>query len=156
MERLLTDPWARAAETQIDPYLMSDEATAFIALGENYFRHDTVNHSSREYVRDAVHVNSVEGFNSRVRRTIAGVFHQISPQHAHLYFDEIGFRWSQRIVTGQAVRKSRNGVERMKTMWSRVPPALQLLQVFRAATGRQMRGSPDGGIIVKSAVAVFG
>ncbi|WP_065375623.1 IS1595-like element ISRm32 family transposase, partial [Ensifer adhaerens] len=54
---------ARAAEAQIDPdaYLMSDEATAFIALGENYARHDTVKHSSREYVRDAVHVNSVEG-----------------------------------------------------------------------------------------------
>ncbi|CCM70062.1 hypothetical protein BN406_03780 (plasmid) [Sinorhizobium meliloti Rm41] len=33
----------------------------------------------------------------------------------------------------------------MKTLWSRVPPALQLLQVFRAATDRQMRRSPDGG-----------
>ncbi|RVP68306.1 IS1595 family transposase [Sinorhizobium medicae] len=149
---------ARAAEAQIDPdaYLMSDEATAFIALGENYARHDTVKHSSREYVRNAVHVNSVEGFNARVRRTIAGVFHHISPRHADLYFHEIGFRWSQRIVTGQAVRKSRNGRERMKTLWSRVPPALQLLQVFRVATGRQLRRSPDGGIIVKSAVAVFG
>ncbi len=149
---------ARAAGTQIEPHacLMSDEATAFIALGENYARHDTVKHSSREYVRDAVHVNSVEGFNSRVHRTIAGVFHHISPQHADLYFHESGFRWSQRIVTGQAVRKSRNGREHMKTLWSRVPPALQLLQVFRAATGRQMRRSPDGGIIVKSAVAVFG
>ncbi|MGO4659935.1 IS1595 family transposase, partial [Ensifer sp. 2YAB10] len=83
-------------------------------------------------------------------------FHHISPQHADLYFHEIGFRWSQRIVTGQAVRKTRNGRERMKTMWSRVPPALQLLQIFRAATGRQLRRSQDGGIIVKSAVAVFG
>jgi hypothetical protein len=149
---------ARAAETQIDPdaCVMSDEATAFIALGENYAGHETVKHSSREYVRDAVHVHSVEGFNSRVRRTIAGVVHHISPQHADLYFHEIGFRWSQRIVTGQVVRKSRNGRERMKTLWSRVPPVLQLLQVFRAATGRQMRRSPDGGIIVKSAVAVFG
>ncbi len=44
----------------------------------------------------------------------------------------------------------------MKTMWSRVPPALQLLQIFRVATGRQLRRSLDGGIIVKSAVAVFG
>lgn len=148
---------ARAAGTQIEPRacLMSDAATAFIALGENYASHDTVKHSSREYVGDAVHVNSVEGFNSRVRRTIAGVFHHISPQHADLYFHEIGFRWSQRIVMGQAVRKSRNGRERIKTL-SRVPPALQLLQVFRVATGRQIRRSPNGGIIVKSAVTVFG
>jgi hypothetical protein len=44
----------------------------------------------------------------------------------------------------------------VQTLWARVPPALQLLQVFRFATGRQMRRSPDGGIIIKSAVAVFG
>ncbi len=149
---------ARAAEAQIDPdaYLMSDEATAFIALGENYARHDTVKHSSREYVRDAVHVNSVEGFNARVRRTIAGVFHHISPQHADLYFHEIGFRWSQRTVTGQAVRKTRNGRERMKTMWSRVPPALQLLQIFARDRPVNFAEVRMVGITVKSAVAVFG
>lgn len=113
-------------------------------------------HSSGEYVRDAVHVNSVEGFNSRVRRTIAGVFHHISPQHADLYFHEIGFRWSQRVVTGNVIRKTRHGRESVRTLWSRVPPALQLTNVFRTATGRQMRRSPYGGIIIKSAVAVFG
>ncbi|WP_435655829.1 IS1595 family transposase [Brucella pituitosa] len=147
---------AIAPQVELQAHLMSDEAKAFMAIGESFATHETVNHSSREYVRDAVHVNSVEGFNARVRRTIAGVFHHISPELADLYFHEIGFRWSQRIVTGQAVRKSRNGRESIKTLWSRVPPALQLLQVFRAATGRQMRRSPDGGITIKSAVAVFG
>jgi hypothetical protein len=70
---------------------MSDEAKAFMAIGESFAKHETVKHSSHEYVRDTVHVNLVEGFNSGVRRTIAGVFHHISPQHADLYFDEIGF-----------------------------------------------------------------
>ncbi|BAB52169.1 msl5783 [Mesorhizobium japonicum MAFF 303099] len=98
----------------------------------------------------------MEGFNSRVRRTIAGVFHHISPQHADLYFHEIGFRWSQRVVSGSAIRKTRHGREIMRRLWSRVPPALQLPTVFCAATGRQMRRSPDGGITIKSAVAVFG
>ncbi len=45
---------------------MSDEAKAFMASGESFAKHEAVKHSSREYVRDAVHVNSVEGFNSRV------------------------------------------------------------------------------------------
>lgn len=148
----------RVVETQITPNarLMSDEAKAFMAVGESFAEHETVKHSSGEYVRDAVHVNSVEGFNSRVRRTIAGVFHHISPQHADLYFHEIGFRWSQRVVTGSTVRKTRHGREIVRTLWSRVPPALQLPNVFRAAIGRQMRRSPDGGISIKSAVAVFG
>ncbi len=46
-----------------------------VAIGESFAKHETAKHSSGEYVRDTVHVNSVEGFNSRVRRTIAGVFH---------------------------------------------------------------------------------
>lgn len=116
----------------------------------------TVKHSSGEYVRENVHVNSTEGFNSRVRRTIAGVFHHISPRHADLYFHEIGFRWSQRIVTRSAVRTTRHGREIRQIHWSRVPPALQLLNVFRSVTGRQMRRSPDGGLVIKSTVAVFG
>lgn len=135
---------------------MSDEAKAFVAIGQSFADHETVNHSGREYVRDEVHVNSVEGFNSRIRRTIAGVFHHISPQHADLYFHEMGFRWSQRVIERQAVRKTRSGSQIKRTIWSRVPPALQLVQVFRFAIGRQMRRSPNGGITIKSSVAVFG
>jgi len=51
---------------------------------------------------------------------------------------------------------ARHSRETIRTLWSRVPPALQLLSVFRTATERQMRRSPDGGIIIKSAVAVLG
>lgn len=148
----------RVVENQIerDAHLMSDEAKAFVAIGTSFAEHDTVKHSSGEYVRENVHVNSTEGFNSRVRRTIAGVFHHISPRHADLYFHEIGFRWSQRIVTRSAVRTTRHGREIRQIHWSRVPPALQLLNVFRFATGRQMRRSPEGGLIIKSAIAAFG
>jgi hypothetical protein len=39
---------------------------------------------------------------------------------------------------------------------SRVPPALQLPRVFRAAIGREMRRTRIGGIAIKSAIAVFG
>ena len=75
---------------------MSDEWKAFVTVGQNFAAHETVQHARREYVRGPVHANSVEGFNLRVQRTVAGVFHHISPEHADLYFHEIGFRWSQR------------------------------------------------------------
>jgi hypothetical protein len=84
-------------------HLMSDEWKAFISIGTAFAAHDTVHHKAREYARDpVVHINSAEGFNDRVHRTISGVFHHINPHHADLYFNEIGFRWSQRVVTGQA------------------------------------------------------
>ena len=149
---------ARALDGAVDPdsHLMSDEWKAFVAVGGAFAAHDTVGHSDREYVRGIVHSNSVEGFNDRVRRTISGVFHHISPLHADLYFNEIGFRWSQRVVSGRAVRRTSKGREVVRPLWSRVPPALQLLAVFRAAVGRQLRRTRDGSIRVKSAVAVFG
>jgi hypothetical protein len=78
-----------------------------------------INHSCREYVLNAVHFNSVGGFNSWVRRTIAGVFHHISPEIADLNFQEISFCWSQHIVIRQASRKSRSGKEGMKTVGRR-------------------------------------
>ncbi|HTV90125.1 MAG TPA: IS1595 family transposase, partial [Stellaceae bacterium] len=43
-----------------------------------------------------------------------------------------------------------------RTLWSRVPPALQLPQIFRVAIGRQMRRTRIGGIAIKSAIAAFG
>jgi hypothetical protein len=86
---------------------MSDEWKSFVSIGQAFAAHDTVRHSDREYARGFVHANSVESFNDRVRRTIAGVFHHISRRHADLYFNEVGFRWSQRVKAGNAVRRTR-------------------------------------------------
>ena len=38
----------------------------------------------------------------------AGVF-PISPHLANLYLNETDFRWSQRVITGQVVRRTRKG-----------------------------------------------
>lgn len=140
----------------VNTHLMSDEWKAFVAIGEVFAAHDTVRHSDREYARGFVHANSVEGFNDRVRRTVAGVFHHITPHHADLYFNEVGFRWSQRVVTGQAVRRTRKGREVVKPLWSRITPALQLPAVFKSSVGRQLRRTIHGGIQIRCAVAVFG
>jgi hypothetical protein len=137
-------------------HLMSDEWKSFVSVGEAFAGHDTVRHSDREYVRGFVHANSVEGFNDRVRRTVAGVFHHISPRHADLYFNEVGFRWSQRRVAGHAVRRTRKGREVVKPLWSRIAPALQLPALFKSAVGRQLRRTAQGGIEIRGAVAVFG
>ncbi len=137
-------------------HLMSDEWKAFVSIGQAFAAHDTVRHSDRQYVRGSVHANSAEGFNDRVRRTVAGVFHHISPHHADLYFNEIGFRWSQRVVSGQAVRRTRRGRQVVKPLWYRIAPALQLAAVFRSAVGRQLRRTARGGIQIRCTVAVLG
>ena len=141
---------------EVTAHLMSDEWKSFVSVGEAFAAHDTVRHSEREYARGFVHANSAESFNDRVRRTIAGVFHHISPEHADLYFNEVGFRWSQRVRVGNALRRTRKGREIIKPVWSRIAPALQLPAVFRSAVGRQLRRTAQGGIQIRCAVAVFG
>jgi hypothetical protein len=109
------------------------------------------------YVRGAVHANSAEGFNDRVRRTIAGVFfHHISPEHANFYFHEVGFRWAQQTVAGQAERRTRKGRTVVRTLWARTVPAVQLRAVFRHAVGRQRRRTGNGGFKLVSKTALFG
>lgn len=137
-------------------HLMSDEWKAFMAVGQDFLAHDTVRHSGKEYSRGIVHANGTESFNTRVRRTITGVFHHISPEHADLYFSEIGFRWSQRIVMGQAVRTSKKERQRVQVMWSRTSPVLQLIAAMTHAVGRQMRRTKAGSIAIISTQAVFG
>jgi len=106
----------------LSAHLMSDEWKSFLSVGEAFATHDTVRHSERQYVHGAVQTNSAEGFNNRVRRTIAGLFHHISSRHADLYFNEVGFRWSQRVMAGQAVRHTRKGREAVKPIWCRIAP----------------------------------
>lgn len=107
-------------------------------------------------MRGIVHVNSAEGFNARMRRTVAGVFHHISPRHADLYFTEIGFRWSQRVISERVVRRTRKGRETVRTLWKRIPPASQFITLFAGAVGRQLRRTREGSIVIKSTVAAFG
>ena len=160
--RVVTDLPEREARrvlsenVDVAAHLMSDEWKSFVSIGQAFAAHDTVRHSDRQYVRGSVHANSAEGFNNRVRRTVAGVFHHISPHQADLYFDEIGFRWSQRVVSGQAVRRTRKDREVVKPLWSRIPPALQLPAMFRSAVGRQLRLTTQGGIQIRCAVAMLG
>lgn len=97
-------------------HLMSDEWKAFVSLGSAFAAHDTVHHKARACVRSPVHTNSAEGFNDWIRRTVSGVFHHISPHLADLYFNEIGFRWSQRVVAGRAPRRTRKGRQVTRTL----------------------------------------
>lgn len=149
---------ARVMQHAVSPdiHLMSDAWSTFTAMGGNFAAHDTVQHADREFVRGIVHVNSAEGFNARVRRTVAGVFHHISPRHADLYFTEIGFRWSQRVISGSAVRRTRKGREIVRALWTRIPPARQFVTLFATAVGRQLRRTREGSIVIKSTVAAFG
>lgn len=72
------------------------------------YAHETINHSSDEYVRVIetiengnpkkvkVHTNGIENFWSLFKRGIDGIYHQVSPKHLHRYCDEYAYRYNNK------------------------------------------------------------
>jgi transposase-like protein len=80
--------------------LMTDEAHAYTGVGWQFKRHDYVNHSQDEYVRDDAHTNTVEGFFSILKRGLYGVYQHVSEAHLHRYLSEFDFRYNNRASLG--------------------------------------------------------
>lgn len=68
------------------------------------FEHESVNHSSTEYVRytdkGAIHTNTVEGAFSIFKRGMIGTYQHCGEQHLHRYLSEFDFRYSNRVALG--------------------------------------------------------
>jgi len=121
--------------------IMTDQLPAYRAIGKKYAEHQSVNHGSREYARDDVHVNTAESFNALLERAKLGVFHFLSRRHTKRYVGEIAFRWNNR---EPHEKKTRAGV--VKTIM-KAKPVLQLLGALLVnAVGIQLRRSIYGGI----------
>jgi hypothetical protein len=144
-------------EETVEPTVhpMNDEWKSFMSADQGFAAHDTARHSQKDFVRGIVHVNSAEEVSDRVRRTVVGVVHHISANRANLYCYEIGFRFPQRTVVGQAIRQTGKGRSKIGTVWDRIPAALQLPAAFHSIVARPMRQSKQGGLTIKSNVTVF-
>jgi transposase-like protein len=75
---------------------MTDDFPAYDGCGDANTRHETVNHSAKEYVRGDVHTNTMENVWSLFKRSIIGSYHQISVKHLDRYLDELEFRFNNR------------------------------------------------------------
>ena len=72
-----------------EAFVMSDELTAYNKLGDEYWMHQTVNHSADEYVRGIVHTNTVEGYYSIFKRGMKGVYQHCKEKHLHRYLESL-------------------------------------------------------------------
>lgn len=77
-------------------HLVTDQAYAFMYLKRDGYRHETVNHKRKEYVRGLVHTNSIEGFWSNVKRSLAGTHVWVSKKHLQTYLGEFEYRYNLR------------------------------------------------------------
>ena len=60
---------------------------------------DSVAHGRGEYVRGNVHINTIEGAFSLLKRGIIGIYHYVSPKHLQKYCHEFEYRYNTRKAT---------------------------------------------------------
>ena len=87
-------------EVAPEAHLMTDGARTLMGVGREFAQHSAVNHSTKEYVRGAVHVNTVEGFFSIFKRGMQGVYQHCDERYLQRYLDEFDFRYSYRAKMG--------------------------------------------------------
>ncbi len=78
--------------------LISDEYIAYKKIGPEYAAHDTVCHSTREYVKAGtdIHTNTVESTHALVKRGLVGIYHNVSREYLHRYLWHFDFLWNNR------------------------------------------------------------
>lgn len=79
--------------TKMNSVVVTDTATIYQKLN-SIVLNPQVNHSANEYVRGAWYTNTVEGFFSQLKRSIYGIYHQVSPKHLQRYCDETSYRYN--------------------------------------------------------------
>ena len=58
--------------------------------------HETVDHSKFEWARGDVHVNTLEGYFSVVKRGLVGIYQRVEERHLDRYLNEFDFRMNTR------------------------------------------------------------
>jgi hypothetical protein len=89
-----------------EAHVMTDEAARYNKLGDDFAKHDKVDHSRDEYAyidhRSGVVVstNTVEGYYSIFKRGMKGIYQHCQEKHLHRYLAEFDFRYSNRVRLG--------------------------------------------------------
>ncbi len=64
---------------EVGTQLYTDEFGAYTDMDGLFFRHETVNHSAKEFVRGSAHTNGIESVWAVLKRGLHGVYHHASP-----------------------------------------------------------------------------
>ena len=89
-----------------ESHVMTDEANRYAKLGNDFAKHNAVDHSRGEYgyrdreTGEKINTNTVEGYYSIFKRGMIGIYQHCGEQHLHRYLAEFDFRYSNRAKLG--------------------------------------------------------
>lgn len=89
-----------------ESHIMTDEANRYSKIGDEFAKHDMVDHSRGEYgytdrkTGVKINTNTIEGYYSIFKRGMKGVYQHCGEKHLHRYLAEFDFRYSNRTKLG--------------------------------------------------------
>ena len=89
-----------------ETHVMTDEAKRYAELGNEFAKHDAIDHSRDVYgytdrkTGVNVNTNTIEGYYSIFKRGMKGVYQHCSEKRLHRYLAEFDFRYSNRSALG--------------------------------------------------------
>jgi len=102
--------------------IITDDYLAYRGIGAEYAGgHDSVCHSTREYVRGDIHTNTVESSFALMKRGIMGIYHNVSHEYLHRYLWQFDFIWNNRRMNdGERIETAVKSAEGKRLMYK--PP----------------------------------
>ena len=76
--------------------IYTDELASYLGIADHDTRHETVSHSTEQWVIGDVHTNSIEGVWGLFKRSLMGSFHKVSRKHLDRYLSELEWRFNNR------------------------------------------------------------
>lgn len=81
----------------------TDEALVYEGVGGLFYKHETINHTIRQYRHYDVTTNGIESVFAVLKRGIIGVYHRVSFKHLNRYVSEFSFRLNEGNVARQTI-----------------------------------------------------
>lgn len=75
--------------------LVTDSATEYNIL-DSFMEHFVVNHQAKEYARDWVHTNTIEGFWANFKNAVRGAHIRVDNHYLPFYLSEFTYRYNRR------------------------------------------------------------
>jgi len=79
--------------------LFTDELRSYEVVDRQEYYHRIIRHGMKEYSKDGITTNTIEGFWAHFKRCIFGMYHFVSREYLQRYIDESVYRWNTRKIT---------------------------------------------------------
>ena len=77
-------------------HLFTDELSSYSCIDKMGYKHSVIEHGKKEYSKDGVTTNSIEGFWGHFKRMVFGTYHFVSKGYLQAYIDEAIYRYNTR------------------------------------------------------------